>query len=90
LNRKILIAAIAGGFLIFVGVLTFLMVGNRKHRVEVCMTYQGNHACSTAAGATEQEAVRTATEAACALIASGVGDTMACGQKPPDSVRKLD
>jgi hypothetical protein len=62
----------------------------RQNRVEVCMAFQGLQKCSTAAGATREEALRTATDAACTLIAGGVTDTMACTRGNPVSVKWLD
>ena len=60
------------------------------YRVEVCMDYQGRSACRTASASTEAQALRTATENACALIASGVTDTIQCGSHTePRSVRWL-
>ena len=60
-----------------------------QYRVEVCMTYQGRSECRTAAGSSEEFALRTATTNACALIASGVTDSMACERAAPQSVRWL-
>jgi hypothetical protein len=60
-----------------------------QYRVEVCMDYQGRASCRTAAGSTEEFALRSATDNACALIASGITDSMACGRTPPRSVRWL-
>lgn len=61
------------------------------YRVEVCMDYQGRSACRTASASTEDQALRTATENACALIASGVTDTIQCGSHTkPQSVRWLN
>lgn len=77
-------------FLVFVGATTYLMLGNRKNRVEVCMAYEGRSACSTASGETRDAAQRTATDAACALIAGGVTGTMQCTHNSPKSVRWLD
>lgn len=58
-------------------------------RVEVCMEYQGRSSCRTAGAATEEQALRTATENACALIASGVTDSIGCGNTRPVSVKWL-
>jgi hypothetical protein len=90
LNRKFAIALGILLFVIFLGVLTWLMVGNRKNRVEVCMAYQGRTACKTASGATREDAIRTATDSACALIAAGMSETRACSTAAPLSVRNLD
>ncbi|HEY7337578.1 MAG TPA: hypothetical protein VH639_21985 [Bryobacteraceae bacterium] len=59
------------------------------HRVEVCITYNGRSSCRTAAGATEEFARRTATTNACADLASGVTDSIACENTPPTSVKVL-
>ncbi len=54
---------------------------------EVCMEFAGRTACRTARGTSEQEARRTATDNACALLASGVTDSIACTNTPPRSAR---
>jgi type II secretory pathway component PulM len=77
-------------FLAFVTVLTWQMLGNRKHKVEVCMTYQGASNCAVATATSKDEAVRTATSTACTLIAGGVTDTMACERTAPASIKELD
>lgn len=61
-------------------------LGNAKYRCEVCVSYQGRQACRTAAAATQEQAERTAKENACAQIASGVTDSIACGNTTPISV----
>lgn len=77
-------------FAIFLGVMTKLMLGNRKNRVEVCMAFGGRTNCSTASGPTQAEAVRTATQAACTLISGGVTDSQACERSQPISIKWLD
>ena len=61
-------------------------LGNAKYRCEVCVSYQGRQACRTAAAATQEQAERTAKENACAQIASGVTDSIACDNSTPISV----
>lgn len=78
---------IAIGAVVFFAVLTYSMLGLRQHRVEVCMEYHGSKSCRTAAGATVEGAKRTAIDNACALIARGMGDSMACTASQPVSVR---
>jgi hypothetical protein len=90
LNKKILIAAAVTLFLVFMGVTTKMMLGNRKNRVEVCVENEGRTSCSSASGATREEAVRTATAGACSLVAAGMSATMACEHRPPKSVRELN
>ena len=61
-----------------------------ERRVEVCMSFEGKTACRVASGATQESALRQATDNACALLTSGVTGTIACGQTKPTSVRWLD
>ena len=77
-------------FLALIGVMTFLMLDLRQNRVEVCMSFNGRTNCSTASGPTRDEALRTATHAACTLIAAGVTDSQACERGEPVSVKWLD
>jgi hypothetical protein len=74
------------GFLAFI---VYLSVGRGKYRVNVCMAYNGQSSCKTASAATETAALRTATEGACADIASGVTDTVKCQNTVPQSTRWL-
>jgi hypothetical protein len=60
-----------------------------KRRVEVCMEFKGMTSCRTASGSTEEFALRTATNNACATIASGVTDSIACDQSTPTKVTWL-
>lgn len=54
---------------------------------EVCMEFRGSRACRTVEGATTDEARRAAVSNACALLATGVTDTLACERTPPAAVR---
>jgi hypothetical protein len=72
-----------------VGVIIYSTMGLAKYRVEVCMTFHDHTDCRTASADSEEHALRSATNNACALIASGVTDSIACEQTPPKSVRWL-
>jgi hypothetical protein len=72
-----------------VAFLAYSTLNQTQYRVEVCVEFQGRDACRTASAETEQQALRTATDNACALIASGMTDSMACGRTAPKSVRWL-
>jgi hypothetical protein len=76
--------------LAFVGLLTYMSMGQRQHRVEVCVEFQGQRNCRIAAGPTREGAVRTATDNACATITNGMTESMSCGHKPPESIKYLD
>ena len=77
------------GVLVFIAVLFYLTLGQKRQRVEVCMTYQGRQNCAKASAETREQALRTATTNACALIASGVTDSLACERSTPVSVQSL-
>ena len=54
-------------------------------RCRVCMAFDARTACREVDGATEHDARMAARTNACALIASGVTDTLACERSPPTS-----
>ncbi len=74
----------------FIALLTWLTLGHKQIRVKVCAEYQGRTNCATAAGPTRDQALRSATDTACATIASGMTDSMSCSHKPPVSIEWLD
>ncbi len=79
--------AIAIVFLALVGIILASTLNLSRYECEVCMNFHGQVACRTAAGSTRQEAIRTATDNACAQIASGMTDSITCGDTPPQSIR---
>ncbi|HTQ53194.1 MAG TPA: hypothetical protein VMI94_01975 [Bryobacteraceae bacterium] len=72
---------------VVVGFVVYSTLNTGRIRCEVCITYRGQQACRTAAASTRDLALRTATENACATLASGVTDSNQCNNTPPDSVR---
>ena len=56
-------------------------------RCEVCVSFDGREACRSVEAASEEEARAGAHTNACALLASGVTDTLACERTPDTSVR---
>ena len=88
--KKSVVLAIAF-FAIVIGavVYTTMSASASKYRCEVCVEFQGQTKCRTAAADTEMQARRTAQENACAFISSGVTDSMQCGNTQPISVKWL-
>jgi len=81
------------GVVFVVAVLGWLLYSSMhiaKYRVEVCVAYGGRSECRTASADTEDHALRSAQSNACALIASGVTDTMQCEHANPTSVKWLN
>lgn len=75
--------------LVVLGVIVYSTMNLAKYRVEVCVTFHGGSQCRTAAGDSEEHALRAATSNACATIASGVTDSIACEHTTPDKVTWL-
>ncbi len=86
--RPIVRATIVG--LVLAAVTLFLliraMLWSFEVRCEVCVTYEGRVACREASGRTAEEAQRTATDNACAFLASGMTQTVQCTGRTPTRV----
>jgi len=67
----------------------YSITSNVRYRVEVCVAYNGRTSCRTARADTQQNALHSAQSNACALIASGVTETMQCERSTPTSVKWL-
>ena len=80
---------IAIGVVVFMAAGGYSTMGMKKARVKVCMEFGGRTACRTAGGETVERAKRAAIDNACALISSGVGDSIACQNRPPVSVEEV-
>ena len=68
-----------GGFVVW----SSLRVGGV--RCEVCLDFEGRSACRAVDGATQEDALTAARTNACALLAAGVTQTMACERTPATS-----
>ncbi len=65
-------------------------MGLRQYTCEVCMEFKGRTNCATASGTTEEEAVRTATDTACATISGGMTESIQCSRTPPASIAWIE
>lgn len=88
-NKKIGILIGVAFALTFAAILTYSLMGLRRHRVEVCIAFNGQTTCRQASGANRDEAIRTATDAACTVMAGGMTQTMLCGRTVPTSIKDL-
>jgi hypothetical protein len=84
MNKTTLIAIVFG--LIVLGVIIYSTMNLQQYSCEVCITYRGQNNCSTAAGTSQEEATRTATDVACAPISNGMTESIQCSNMPPKSV----
>lgn len=78
------VTALVLSALVAIVILSSLAIGSV--RCTVCMSFRGRQACRTVDGTEESETRSAAITNACALLASGVTDTVACQNTPPDSV----
>ena len=81
------------GVVFVMGVIAFLIFSSlhiAKYRVEVCVAFRGQNQCRTASADTQDHALRSAQSNACALLVSGVTDTMQCEHATPTSVKWLE
>ncbi len=70
----------------FAGFIVFNSFHAPNFQCEVCITFGERSACRTVEGATETEARASAVNNACALLAQGVTDTIACERTTPTHV----
>jgi hypothetical protein len=56
---------------------------------EVCMAFKGGSHCASATGASQNEAIRSAQEIDCQMLANGRDETMVCLDRQPASVKEL-
>lgn len=81
------------GIVFLVVVLGFLVYSSMhvaRYRVEVCVSYHGGNQCRTASADSQDHALRSAQSNACALLTSGVTETMQCERETPTSIKWLE
>ena len=79
--------ALAVAIAALVGYILFSPMQLGKVSCEVCVDFKGQKACRTARGPSRDEAASTARDNACARVAFGREDSIACGNTEPESVR---
>lgn len=77
-----------GGVAFFV-ILIYLSMRQTQQEYEVCMTFKGATHCASAAGASHDEAVRSAQTIDCQLLSDGRDENMVCLGTQPTSVRQI-
>ena len=87
-KKKISKSAVLGGVFVLamLGLIWYASASLVQHSCEVCITYKGQSACRKAEGTTVDEARRTAVDLSCAMLASGMTDSLACQRTEPSSV----
>ena len=74
------------GFVALIAFIVYSATGLGRVSCEVCVEFHGRTSCPTAAGPTEDEAVKTARDIACSDIAEGRTEGIACQNTKPKSI----
>jgi hypothetical protein len=88
MNKTVLIGIVF--VLVVIAFLVYSSMHIARYRVEVCIAFHGGNQCRTASADTQEHALRSAQSNACALLVSGVTETMQCERQTPVSVKYLD
>lgn len=70
-----------------VALIVFSSLNLARYKAKVCITFNGQTECRTASGADEDSTLRAATTDACATLAHGVTEVMACEHATPTVVQ---
>jgi hypothetical protein len=89
--KKPVLASVVVFLAAVLGVILYTSLGGStsKYRVEICIAFQGRTECRTARASTHNDALRTATDNACSLMASGQSEFERCRNTPPTSEKWL-
>lgn len=86
MNKGRLAAALLG-LALLIGFLVYGSTRVTEVECELCVTYNGRTECRRGSGATDQDARAAAQKAACAVMASGMAESVNCSNTPPTNVR---
>ncbi len=70
-----------------VGTLIFGSMRSVEAECSLCVEFNGQRQCRTGLGPTEDEARDAAQRAACAVMTSGMADTINCSRVPPQEMQ---
>ena len=85
MKKQGVILAVLGAVLV-VGYIFYSLTAIAQVSCEVCTTWKGRTDCRSGAGATEEEAKRTATDVSCTLLSTTMADGINCTNNPSTSV----
>jgi hypothetical protein len=77
------------GSMLLVGILLYSSMEQTRNKYEVCMNFKGMVHCATASGATPADAIRSAQDIDCSMLANGRDETMVCVGNAPASTRQI-
>jgi len=71
---------------LFIGAVIYLSTRIAHDECRVCVTFNGQTVCRTAASGTGKAAIESAVTSACSDLASGMDESIKCQNTRPDSV----
>ena len=71
---------------LFAGVVAYLTMSIPHFECQVCVTFQGETTCRTAASGTKEASIESAVTSACGTLASGMTESIRCQHTTPDKV----
>jgi hypothetical protein len=77
------------GAMVLVGILLYSSMEQTRNKYEVCVNFKGMVHCATASGATPADAIRSAQDIDCSMLANGRDEVMVCVGNPPSSTRQI-
>jgi hypothetical protein len=81
--------AIVFAAVVFVALLAYFSIKQTVYQYEVCVTFRENSHCSTASGASADEAIHAAHDIDCSQLANGRDQNMVCLSTEAASVREI-
>lgn len=75
--------------MIFVAALVYSSFRQSVFRVQACVDFHGRTHCAEASGRTRAEAIRSAEEIDCEMLANGRDENIVCLDQQPSSVRAI-
>jgi hypothetical protein len=87
LGQAGLVVALVAGPAVY---MTWRVLSQTVLECEVCIEFRGARQCRRAEGPDRESCQRTATDNACAFLASGMTDSIACSRTSPSSVEFSD
>ena len=86
-QRRTITFLVIGGIALLLAYLIWGSTTLVQAECSLCVEFRGQTQCRTGSGTTEEEAQRAAQRAACAVMASGMNESIACNNRPPTQVR---
>jgi len=81
-RRPLRILALIIGIAAVVGTLIFSSFRSVQAECSLCVEFRGQRQCRTGLGPSPEEAQEAAQRAACAVMASGMDESIACSRTP--------